>query len=80
MHEDERAYYITDGSLDDLARSLASTSPRLLSFVEEGTAERPLAAVVAATDDGRAALDRRLDRVACGLDRWIGGVHLQSGG
>lgn len=80
MHDDERAYYITDGSLDNLARSLASTSPRLLSFLEEGTAERPLAAVVAATDDGRAVLDHRLDRVACGLDRWIGGVHLRTGG
>ncbi len=79
MHEDERAYYVTDGSLGDLARSLASTSPRLLSFLGEGTAEHPLAAIVAATDDGRAALDRRLDRVACGLDRWIGGVHLQAG-
>jgi len=40
----------------------------------------PPAAVVAATDAGRAVLDRRLDRVACGLDRWIGGVHLQPGG
>lgn len=80
MHEDERSYYITDGSLDELARSLASTSPQLLSFMREGTTEHPLAAVVAATDAGHAVLDRRLDRVACGLDRWIGGVHLQSGG
>ena len=80
MHEDERSYYITDGSLDELARSLASTSPQLLSLVRAGTTEQPLAAVVAATDAGRAVLDRRLDRVACGLDRWIGGVHLQPGG
>ena len=27
MHEDERAYYITDTSLAELAHSLASTSP-----------------------------------------------------
>jgi hypothetical protein len=80
MHEDERAYYISDSSLAELASTLASTSPRLLSFVRDGSSDRPLAAVVTLTDAGRAVLDRRLDRVACGLDRWIGGVHLQPGG
>jgi hypothetical protein len=80
MHEDERYYYVTDTSLADLARVLASTSPSLLSIVRAGTPDRPLDAVVTLTDAGRAVLDRRLDRVACGLDRWIGGVHLQSDG
>jgi hypothetical protein len=80
MHEDEQAYYVSDSSLGALAHVLASTSPRLLSFVREGPAAQPLASVVTTTDAGRAVLDRRLDRVACGLDRWIGGVHLQRGG
>jgi len=80
MHEDERAYYIGDTSLVALALALASASPRLLSFVREGSFERPLSAVVTLTDAGRAVLDQRLDRVACGLDRWLGGVHLRTGG
>ena len=80
MHEGEGAYYITDTSLADLAHSLASTSPPLLSFVRQGSPDRPLAAVVTPTDAGRAVLDDRLDRVACGLDRWLGGVHLHTGG
>ena len=32
------------------------------------------------TDTGRAVLARQVDRVAtCGIDPWLGGVHLQSG-
>ena len=80
MHDDERAYYITDTSLAALARAHASTSPPILSFVREGSPDRPLAAVVTPTDAGRAVLEHRLDRVACGLDRWLGGVHLRTGG
>jgi hypothetical protein len=34
---------------------------------------------LALSDDGRAVLEGRADRVAlCGIDRWIGGVHLTS--
>ena len=80
MHEDEQAYYVSDTSLAELAHVLASTSPRLLSFVQDGPPDRPLAAVVTTTDAGRAVLDHRLDRVACGVDRWLGGVHLRTGG
>ena len=37
--------------------------------------------VVTLTDAGRSVLAGRLDRVvACGIERWLGGVHLQSGG
>ena len=36
---------------------------------------------VALTDTGRSVLAGQLDRVAiCSIDRWLGGVHLQSGG
>jgi hypothetical protein len=32
------------------------------------------------TEAGQAVLDGRADRIAlCGVDRWIGGVHLQAG-
>lgn len=34
--------------------------------------------VVGITDDGRAVIEGKLNRVAlCGVDRWIGGVHLK---
>ena len=40
-----------------------------------------LRGVVTLTDTGRSVLSGRQDRVAtCGIDRWLGGVHLQSGG
>jgi hypothetical protein len=33
------------------------------------------------TDEGRRAVEGRLDRVAhCGIDRWLGGVHLRGHG
>ena len=36
---------------------------------------------VSVTDTGRAVLAGHLDRIAvCGIDRWLGGVHLHSGG
>jgi hypothetical protein len=82
MHEGERVYYVTDGSLAALAESLSCTSPPLvtldLSYPADGHVLRGL---VALTDTGRSVSAGRLDRVAiCGLDRWLGGVHLQSAG
>lgn len=68
MHEAEDAYYVTDLSLMGLARQLSETSPALLTL--EG-------GMVSLTDAGRDVLAGRLDRVvACGIDRWLGGVHL----
>jgi hypothetical protein len=73
MHQGEHAYYISDTSLVELADELAATNPPLLTV----SRERPYSFAI--TDAGLAVLDGRLDRVACGLDRWFGGVHLRRG-
>ena len=81
MHDDEDAYYITDLSLSGLVTVLSRTSPPLLTFTNGADPrEAALYGTVALTDAGREVLSGRRDRVACGLDRWLGGVHLQSGG
>jgi hypothetical protein len=82
MHESEQAYYVTDSSLAELAETLASTSPPLLTLDLSGAPEgRVLRGIVALTDTGRSVLSGRLDRVAtCGVNRWLGGVHLQNEG
>jgi hypothetical protein len=81
MHQDETAYYVTDGSLASLAEELSRTSPALLTLDTGGAANgRALDGAVALTHSGRTALAGALDRAeVCGLDRWLGGVHLQPG-
>lgn len=81
MHDGEKVYYVTDASLAALAETLSRAVPSLLtldlSTVEEG---RVLQGRVALTDAGRSVLSGELDRVTtCGIDRWLGGVHLHSG-
>ena len=81
MHDGEKVYYVTDASMAALAESLSRAVPSLLtldlSSVEDG---RVLQGRVALTDAGRSVLSGELDRVtACGIDKWLGGVHLQSG-
>jgi hypothetical protein len=82
MHEGEQVYYITDSSLAALAETLSCTSPPLLTLDLSRAAEGDvLRGLVALTDSGRSVLAGQLDRVAiCGIERWLGGVHLQSGG
>jgi hypothetical protein len=81
MHEGEDAYYITDGSLAELVSTLSRTSPPLVTFTGDSTAgDRVLRGSISLTEAGREVLAGRRDRVACGLDRWLGGVHLQNGG
>lgn len=82
MHDGENVYYVTDASLAALAGTLSHAEPSLLtldlSTVEEG---RVLQGRVTLTDAGRSVLAGELDRVTtCGIDKWLGGVHLQSGG
>jgi hypothetical protein len=82
MHDDEDAYYITDTSIAALAEDLSRTSPPLLTHAPAETAGgNPLGGSVALTDLGRAILAGQQDRFALGsIDRWLGGVHLQSVG
>jgi hypothetical protein len=68
MHDDETAFYIADLSLLEMIARLAAASPPLMV---SGNA-------LTLTDTGRAVLAGEIDRVShCGIDRWLGGVHLQ---
>jgi hypothetical protein len=79
MHDGETTYYVTDGSLKATADCLCRTSPPLLTLHDDG-AGAVLRGSVTLTDAGAAVLSGNADRVAlCGLDRWLGGVHLQTG-
>ncbi len=83
MHIGEAIYYVTDASLAALAEELSRSSPPLLMLAVD-PADRgngTLRGTIALTDVGRAVLAGRQDKVAtCGIDRWLGGVHLQPGG
>jgi hypothetical protein len=81
MHDDEDVYYVTDGSLSALAAALSRTTPPLMTVTDgAGAAATLLHETVSVTDAGREVLTGRRDRVACGLDRWLGGVHLDGRG
>lgn len=81
MHDGEKAYYVTDLSVAGLAATLSSTSPPLLHLKRPDTSENALHGTVTATEVGSAVLAGTRDRVlTCGVDRWLGGVHLQSEG
>lgn len=82
MHHGETAYYIADSWFVDRARELASTSPALidLSITADQASALP-AGTIALTRAGREVLEGTVDRVsACGIDRWLGGVHVQGHG
>jgi hypothetical protein len=78
MHEDETAFYIADSSLWQVARELEAATPPLVSVAVTSTARGSLPkGTIALTDAGRSVLGGHADRVAlCGIDRWLGGVHL----
>jgi hypothetical protein len=82
MHEGEDAYYVTDLSLAALADSLSRTSPPLLAPTAGPDDVMMLRGRrVALTDAGRDVLAGRQDRVSlCGIDRWLGGVHVEGRG
>lgn len=81
MHEGETAYYITDSSLAALASELSGTTPPLLDVDTHGSGDRMIfRGSIALSPAGRDVLDGRADRIAlCGIDRWMGGVHVRAG-
>lgn len=81
MHDGEDAYYITDCSFAALVETLSRTSPPLVTVVRGARDNGPVPqGTMTLTDVGRTVLSGRRDRVATlGMDRWLGGVHLQSG-
>jgi hypothetical protein len=76
MDDRQRAYYVSDESLNGLADELTAAAPPLLT----ASGGEGLRRTVAITDTGREVLAGRLDRIAvCGFDRWFGGMHLRAG-
>jgi hypothetical protein len=82
MHGGETAHYIADSWFFDLANALATAKPPLLTI----NLENPRGSVmpvgtIEATADGRNVLSGGVDRIKlCGIDRWLGGVHLEGRG
>jgi hypothetical protein len=79
MHDHEDAYYVTDTSIAELADSLSRTSPPLLTVAPAQAGDEGwLRGAITITDTGRGVLAGRQDKIeAFGIDRWLGGVHLQ---
>jgi hypothetical protein len=82
MHDHEDAFYVTDTALAELARSLAASSPALIELPLGTAGERSLPkGAFTLTGAGREILAGAADRVRrCGVDRWLGGVHLAGKG
>jgi hypothetical protein len=80
MHDLETAFYIADLSFWGLVQGLAAPSSPLVALdVKSSNASRGLPqGTISLTETGRAVLRGMTDRVReCGLDRWLGGVHLE---
>jgi hypothetical protein len=77
MHDGETHFYIGDLSFWNLVSALARSSPPLLDIVESDTRESFPRATCAITAAGQDVRRGTADRIRlCGLDRWLGGVHL----
>lgn len=67
VYDGETAFYIADSSLLAVIERLSAAAPPLMVSGHALTL----------TDTGRAVLAGEIDRVShCGIDRWLGGVHL----
>jgi len=81
MHDGEEAYYITDLSFTALVGDLSGGAPPLIALASGPRTNGAIPpGTMTMTEAGRGVLSGRLDRIAArGIDRWIGGVHLQPG-
>jgi hypothetical protein len=82
MHQGETAYYITDLSFLSLLNDFSRSDPPAIVTGSASLDERKIRqGTVAITDHGRRLLNGESDRVAVyGIDRWLGGVHLEGKG
>jgi hypothetical protein len=82
MHDLETAFYIADLSFWNVVADLASASPPLVTVdIASRPANQLPRGSVRLTEAGRSVLAGEVDRVRrCGLDRWLGGVHLTGSG
>jgi hypothetical protein len=82
-HEREEAVFMGDAGFLLHMRNVFESPKPLAMIVRRGTANGPLALddSVALTDDGVRVLEASADRVrVCGIERWLGGVHLSGRG
>jgi hypothetical protein len=82
MQDGEAAYFITDLSFFDLANALATAKPPLvtINLQHPKDSEMPVG-TIELTKPGREIALGRGDRIQqCGIDRWLGGVHLEGSG
>jgi hypothetical protein len=79
LHDQETAFYMGDTSFWHLVEELTATSPPLLALETTSSAPGRLPqGTISLTETGREVLHGLADRVArCGLQRWLGGVHLE---
>jgi hypothetical protein len=82
MHDLEDVFYIADQSYWRIVEGLAYASPPLVTVDVEPSAPDELPrGTMSLTETGRAVLRGHEDRVRrCGVDRWLGGVHLEGRG
>ena len=81
MHDGETAYYIADAWLFDRATELSSASPALMQLKMTPDRKSRLSGTISLTPEGREVLAGEADRVKlCGIDRWLGGVHIRGNG
>lgn len=81
MHVGEDCFYIADLSFWNLASALATGPHPLLDIETSETGTSLPAGQFAITEVGDAVRRAAADRVKlCGIDRWLGGVHLEGTG
>jgi hypothetical protein len=82
VSEGETAFHVADLSFWRIVNGLRTAVPALVDVrvSAEGGATLPRG-TIALTDTGLAVLGGAVDRIArCGIDRWLGGVHLDGRG
>jgi hypothetical protein len=77
----EDRVFMGDSSFAWVLHGLAAATPALISMKGEAATDSLSAGVASVTPFGRQVLEGGTDRVAaCGIDRWLGGVHLSGRG
>ena len=82
-HQSEEAVFMGDAAFLFHLRGLLQGSRPLMRVVNRGLSRSTMSLddETALTDDGRRVLAGDADRVTlCGIDRWLGGVHLRGRG
>jgi hypothetical protein len=82
IDEHEDAFFIGDLSFGNVLKSLSKTTPALIALeVDRGEHRGFPDGKAWITPDGSHVLNGGADRVQlCGIDRWLGGVHLEGRG